>query len=202
MKGFQTYKDYVYIDLHFKDNTFIWNENYNYSKITENAFLKRKDLVFFRKFEDYYKGDRRSIIDHLISGFIFDYDIWIGNILNDEVICLHESRMKRFNSLESTFSHEANKIEFYLFSNSITFEKSLLTKGTKDPIILELFMNDVSLETFSVLEELHGFTKLWFPLNPLQKLRKMLIYKYSKLLRLNERNMSKINNVYQQLKTK
>lgn len=199
MKGFQSYIDYLMLKRHFNTDSFIWNENNQYNRIKESTFQKRKDITFFIKLETISFGNRRDWIDKIVSGFIYDQDFWIGSIFNDEHNDFHNYRMKRFLALESTFERELEELEFYLTSNSISFDSSLLTFGTKDPIIVNRFLRPTSLETFAVLEHFTNFTRMWFPINPLQQLRKNLIYKYSMLLRLNERNLAKMKEKYQQL---
>jgi len=199
MKGFQSYIDYLMLKRHFNTDSFIWNENNQYNRIKETSFQKRKDITFFIKLETISSGNRRDWINKIVSGFIYDQDFWIGSIFNDEHNDFHNYRMKRFLALESTFERELEELEFYLTSNSISFDDSLLTFGTKDPIIVNRFLRPTSLETFAVLENFTNFTRMWFPINPLQQLRKNLIYKYSMLLRLNERNLAKMKEKYQQL---
>ena len=199
MKGFQSYIDYLMLKRHFNTDSFIWNENNQYNRIKESSFQKRKDITFFIKLETISSGNRRDWINKIVSGFIYDQDFWIGSIFNDEHNDFHNYRMKRFLALESTFERELEELEFYLTSNSISFDDSLLTFGTKDPIIVNRFLRPTSLETFAVLENFTNFTRMWFPINPLQQLRKNLIYKYSMLLRLNERNLAKMKEKYQQL---
>jgi len=199
MKGFQSYIDYLMLKRHFNTDSFIWNENNQYNRIKETSFQKRKDITFFIKLETISSGNRRDWINKIVSGFIYDQDFWIGSIFNDEHNDFHNYRMKRFLALESTFERELEELEFYLTSNSISFDNSLLTFGTKDPIIVNRFLRPTSLETFAVLENFTNFTRMWFPINPLQQLRKNLIYKYSMLLRLNERNLAKMKEKYQQL---
>ena len=199
MKGFQSYIDYLMLKRHFNTDSFIWNENNQYNRIKETSFQKRKDITFFIKLETISSGNRRDWINKIVSGFIYDQDFWIGSIFNDEHNDFHNYRMIRFLALESTFERELEELEFYLTSNSISFDDSLLTFGTKDPIIVNRFLRPTSLETFAVLENFTNFTRMWFPINPLQQLRKNLIYKYSMLLRLNERNLAKMKEKYQQL---
>ena len=181
MKGFQSYIDYLMLKRHFNTDSFIWNENNQYNRIKETSFQKRKDITFFIKLETISSGNRRDWINKIVSGFIYDQDFWIGSIFNDEHNDFHNYRMKRFLALESTFERELEELEFYLTSNSISFDDSLLTFGIKDPIIVNRFLRPTSLETFAVLENFTNFTRMWFPINPLQQLRKNLIYKYSML---------------------
>jgi|PlaIllAssembly_1097288.scaffolds.fasta_scaffold00009_29 hypothetical protein len=196
--AFQTYVDYVFLKRHFSDEKFIWSETANYKRMKLESFLKRRDVSFFNALYSAYKI-RRPIVDHLISCFLYDSDFWIGNALKDEYIMRHQNRMMRFGALERTFLDDGEKIEEYLKDHELRMDALVLTSGIKSPIIMELYPATISLETLAVLEHLTGFIGSWFPINPLQKWRRLIIHKYSYLLRFEERNVDKIQSVYQNL---
>jgi hypothetical protein len=107
--------------------------------------------------------------------------------------------MMRFGALERTFVDDCEKIEEYLKDHELRIDDLVLTSGTKSPIIMELYPATISLETLAVLEHLSGFILSWFPINPLQKWRRLIIHKYQYLLRFEERNVDKIQSAYQSL---
>lgn len=196
--AFQTYIDYIFLKRHFSDEQFIWSESANYKRMKLESFLKRRDVSFFNALHSLYKS-RKPILEHLISCFLYDNNFWIGDALKDEYIMRHQNRMMRFGALERTFVDDCEKIEEYLKDHELRLDDVVLTSGTKSPIIMDLYPATISLETLAVLEHLSGFILSWFPINPLQKWRRLLIFKYQFLLRLNERNMEKIQNAYQSL---
>lgn len=195
--AFPTYVDYVFLKRHFADEKFIWSESANYRRMKIESFLKRKDVAFFVALHNHYR-DRRQIVDHLISCFIFDSEFWIGNALKDEYIMRHQNRMMRFGALERTFVDDCEKIEEYLQDNDLNLDDLVLTSGARSRI-MELYPGTISLETLAVLDHLSEFTRVWFPINPLQKWRRLIVYKYGYTLRLEERNVDKIKSVYQHL---
>lgn len=199
MKGFRPYVDYVMIKRHFEDSPFVWRENAEYGRLKPSTFQKRKDCAFFVRLENENSGDRKKWVDRLVSGFVFDRNLWIGDVFEQDHIDSHHCRMRRFGALESAFSRECEEIEYDLVSEESCLKNVLLTSGTGDPIIMGRFMKPTSLETFSVLEHFTAFTRSWFPINPIQKMRRNLIYKYSLLLRLEERDLSRMEKTYHQL---
>lgn len=196
--AFQVYIDYVFLKRHFSDEKFIWSESANYPRMKLESFLKRRDVTFFNLLYNRYKS-RRGVVDHLVSCFLYDRDFWIGNALKDEYVMQHQNRMMRFGALERTFIDDCEKIEEYLESHDLSMDSLLLTSGTKPVIIMDLYPATISLETLAVLEHLTGFVGTWFPVNPLQKWRRLNIYKYSHILRLEERRIDKIQSAYQSL---
>lgn len=190
--AFQTYIDYIFLKRHFSDEQFIWSESANYKRMKLESFLKRRDVSFFNALHSLYKS-RKPILEHLISCFLYDNNFWIGDALKDEYIMRHQNRMMRFGALERTFVDDCEKIVFNNQDHSIS-----LTTGTHSSI-MDLYPSTICLETLAILEYFTGFTRSWFPINPLQKWRRLLVHKYNFLLRLNERNMEKIQNAYQSL---
>ena len=195
--SFQVYIDYVLLKKHFSDEQFIWCETASYKKMKHETFLKRNDIAFFQALYNRYKN-RKQIVDHLISSFIFNNEFWIGDALKDEYIMRHHNRMFRMGALERTFVDDCEKIEEYMQDHELNFDQLVLTCGPNCRII-DLYPGTISLETLAVLEYLTWFTRTWFPINPLQKWRRLIIYKYQYLLRVDERNMEKIQNAYQHL---
>lgn len=195
--AFRVFVDYVFLKRHFSDENFIWNESANYKRLKLESFQKRRDVSFFNALYHHYK-DRRRIIDHLVSCFLYDSEFWIGNALKDEYIMRHHNRMFRFGALERTFVDDCEKIEEYMQDHTLNFGDLVLTSGSKSRI-MELYPGTISLETLAVLDRLTEFTRVWFPINPLQKWRRLIIYKYGYLLRLEERDVDKMKSVYQHL---
>lgn len=197
--GFKAYIDYVFIKRHFLDEKFMWDEAGSYGKIKPTSFQKRNDAAFFVRLEKDCQKDRRRVVDRLVSCAIYNNNFWIGETFLQDYVDYHNNRMKRYGALESTFQNESEWLEFYLIDKGISLADALLTSGVNDPIIIKQFGQKLSLETFAVLEHLTGFTRSWFPINPLFKMRRLIVYKYSKLLRLNERSMEKIIKTYHNL---
>jgi len=195
MTGFQTFKDYIYLKRHFNDYLFIWEENREYNRIKVNSFIKRKDRQFFSKVEEFY-NDRRKVVDHLISCFIFNQSFWIGDTFNEDNVEFHKERMKKIGSLESHFQNELEKIEFLLFDKNLNFQQIILTNGLKTPIIIEGEFGHLSLETLTIIDHFTDFAQTWLPLNPLLKIKRFMITKYKRLLRLSEYDYQKIEKTF------
>lgn len=193
---FQTYSDYVFLKQHFSDSVFIWDESFQYN-IKEETFLKRRDKRLFYNLYWFYKN-RKSIIDHLISCFLYDSNFWIGDALKDEYISRHHDRMKRIGSLKRTFVDDCEKIERYFDDHKIIFTMDL-TPSLNSPMIMKLYPKEISLETLAIVHRLTGFIETWFPINPLQKWRRMLIYKYSFLINFEDYNEDVFRTIFQKL---
>lgn len=197
--GFRTYVDYVYLKKHFNDIDWIWNPKANYARLKESSFEKRRDRFFFQKLEKEI-ADRDERIECLVSAFLFNNEIWIGDIFDPEVSQFHNDRVKRVSGLESLFRGDVEKIEFYLIDKKLTLQSILLTSATKSPILIqEARTLDVSFETLAVINHFTSFTDLWFPLHPLLKIRRLQLHKYKYLLHIADKRYDRLRSIFESL---
>lgn len=196
--GFLAYQDYLKIKLHFNSDVFIWKRDYDYN-LSEKGFLKRTDLPVFERTEKMFKT-RDSLIEYLISAFLFDRRLWLGDLLDsDEVKDYHIKRLKRTSALMNTFSDDCFQFSFWLQENDKTFQECFLTNTEKEPILITLADKILSLETVVILYHLEKMKKIWNPINPLSIDKKLKIEKYKYVLALNELNKCKIKSVIKEL---
>lgn len=199
ISGFQSYVEYVFLKRHFNDYDFIWSDHVNYTRLKESSFDKRKDKGYFKKLEKNFPN-RSERIEYLVSVFLFNNDIWIGDIFDDDASLFHTERIRRVSGLESLFHSDAEKIEFYFIDKKIDLRTALLTTGTNSPTLIQDARTvGVSFETLTVLNHFTSFTDLWFPLHPLLKVRRLQLHKYKHLLHLADRKYDKLQSTYQHL---
>lgn len=197
--GFRTYVDYVYIKKHFNDFEWVWNPKANYTRLKESSFEKRKDRFFFQKFEKAI-AERDERIEYLVSAFLFNNEIWIGDIFEPDASQFHNDRIKRVSGLESLFHSDVEKLEFYLIDKGLTLHSILLTSATNSPILIQDARTlGVSFETLTVINYFTSFTDLWFPLHPLLKTRRLQLHKYKHLLHIADKRYDKLRSIFETL---
>lgn len=186
MIGFQTFHDYIFLKTHFSDRcNFVWSPEFESKKLKEEAFLKRTDVKIFKAFEKAI-GDRKKIYEILISAFLVDPSIWIGDITRHEKIPdYHKKRMKTIGALFSIFEQDCLQLSFIMNERNKTFAELLLTTDQKKPIIYSLIDRYISFETVCVISLFNEFLGHWSPLNPIEQERKNKTIKYAKLLVIN-----------------
>ncbi len=147
MTGFEVYKTYLAIKLHFT------KDDYNYftfngkSRASESSFEKRKDRYFFKKLAT--KFDSETILQFFVSHFVENSNTWIGDL-------------SVYNS--STFNAWKKKIHSmtFMFENDIdyliditSFEKIFDCKSGNHPVLLQAYLGDrVTLESMVILNTL------------------------------------------------
>jgi len=81
MNGFEVYKIYLAIKLHFTSK----NQSYDFHKHNGRTtarlatFTKRRDRYFFHKLSKSYND--KSIVDYFLSNFVSNTNIWVGDII-------------------------------------------------------------------------------------------------------------------------
>jgi len=151
MDGFEVYKTYLALKLHFS------KDNYNFftfngkSRASAKSFENRKDKYFFKKLGT--KFDQQELVQFLVSHFIIDGNCWIGNI------SVNKSK---------TYADWKNKIQSmsFLFQNEMDrlsdiepdFDSLFKVKEGQHPIILKEHLGgNVSLESMVILQKLINY---------------------------------------------
>ena len=81
MNGFEVYKIYLAIKLHFTSK----NQSYDYHKhngrttARMETFTKRRDRYFFHKLSRTYSDN--DVTNYFVSNFVSNTNLWIGDII-------------------------------------------------------------------------------------------------------------------------
>lgn len=150
MNGFEVYKIYLALKLHFsKDNYnfFLFNGK---SRASLASFEKRNDKYFFKKLA--LKYDANTIIEFFVSHFIHDDKFWIGNISlqNSKIYSEWKNKMQ---SLSFRFSNEIED----LVSLEPNFDKIFYTDGGHPLLLKQYFSGQLSLESLVILNKVLNF---------------------------------------------
>jgi len=152
--GFEVYKTYLAIKLHFT------KDDYNYftfngkSRASESSFEKRKDRYFFKKLGT--KFDKETILQFFVSHFVENSNTWIGDL-------------SVYNS--STFNAWKKKIQSmtFMFENDIdylidvcNFESIFDCKTGNHPVLLQAYLGErITLETMVILDGIFDYSSKW-----------------------------------------
>jgi hypothetical protein len=151
MDGFNVYKTYLALKLHFaKDNYNFFTFN-GKSRASLQSFEKRKDKYFFKKIG--IKYDEKEIVNFLVSHFIEDSNCWIGNISVNKSKTYSEWKNK-IQSMSFVFQNEMETLSDISEDFDILFK----VENGQHPIILkEHLAGNVSLESMVILQKLINY---------------------------------------------
>ncbi len=187
MKGFETFKIYQSLKLHFTNyeyNSF----NYNFkTNVNLSTFEKRKDKYYFQKWENEIKN-REVIISFLVSNFL-EGKMYIIDFSRE----VHKGRVARLESLTYNFEKELKLVA----ESGISFDNACIT-FSENSFLNRLMRNEISFETFALLNIMLGFTNTLKSLSdPLEVYGDWIlrIEKYQMFLRIPKEKKKKLKKI-------
>lgn len=182
MTGFEVYKMYLALKLHFTTDRYDYFEFNGKVKASEKAFDKRKDAYFFKKFATKY--DYETAQNYLVSNFVKEQFFYIKDLLSNNAEKNHLNWKKYNQSLSYNFSNDLDLI----FREELNFEEIFKCEPGKHPYILKkYFANEISIETLVILNKcvryVPSFDKVLT--DPVWRELKNRILKYSPFLKLD-----------------
>lgn len=149
---FEVYQTYLSFKNHFTKEKYDYFKYSGKTNASLNSFNKRRDKYFFEKMSRQKNDD--EIKDYFLSNFITEdpSKIWIKEIIqNGEERYVNWN--KRQQSLKYVFEQECRTI----FENKDFDSFFKISKG-RHPIIFKHYLkNDISIETFLILNKILNF---------------------------------------------
>tara|TARA_S200002703_G_scaffold144082_2_gene137508 strand:- start:276 stop:875 length:600 start_codon:yes stop_codon:yes gene_type:complete len=150
MDGYEVYKIYLSLKLHFS------KDNYNFftfngkSRASLKSFENRKDKYFFKKLG--LKFERQELIEFFVSHFIKDGNVWIGNLSVNKSKTYSEWKTK-LQSMSFIFQNEMQSL-----IDDIKFNSIFVIKNGQHPNLLKEHLSGrVSLESMVILNNLVNY---------------------------------------------
>tara|TARA_B100000902_G_scaffold106723_1_gene108561 strand:- start:83 stop:694 length:612 start_codon:yes stop_codon:yes gene_type:complete len=187
---FDTYKSYLGLKNHFTKEKYDYHKYGGKSRASLESFYKRRDRFFFEKLSR-QKNDS-EVIEFFVSNFVTCDDpqsLWIGEIVRNGEQNYTDWK-KRLQSLSYTFKSEVEEV----FTDK-DFDAMFKIDGTKHPqIIKEHLGNNISLETFVILNKIIGFKENFDKklTDPVWKFLSMRINKYDTFIHIDVFKFRKI----------
>jgi hypothetical protein len=160
MNGFEVYKIYLAVKLHFtsKNQSYDFHKHNGRTTARLGTFTKRRDRYFFHKLSKLYND--RDIADYFVSNFVTNTNLWVGDIigrLGDENFKLWQ---KKIEALSYYYEQDIDYIIEQMNSKDITFDNIFISKGGQHPYILKYFLSKrINFETFIILDDILNFSR-------------------------------------------
>jgi len=159
VNGFEVYKIYLAIKLHFtsKNQSYDYHKHAGRTKAKLETFTKRRDRYFFHKLSRAY--DNTDIVNYFISNFVSNTNLWIGDVIGrtgDETYKLWSKKIEALHYYyEQDIDYILNKI-----TNKLSFDDLFTSKDGQHPPILKFVLSKkINFETFAVLDDILKFSK-------------------------------------------
>ena len=149
---FEVYQKYLSLKQHFNRNEYDYFKFNGRVRANESSFEKRKDKYHFIRLSKIYKED--ELTRFLVSNFVKTKDMWVGNVTSPEGRSNYIAWKARIQSLPYVFENEIDSLFEENEKFNIIFD---VEDGQHPPVLRRVFGEDVSLETFIILDSILHF---------------------------------------------
>jgi hypothetical protein len=141
MTGFEAYKEYLAVKNHFSLDSYDYIKYNGRISASEASFLKRKDKFFFTKLGRRF--DRQDELrDFLVSNFLHNEKIWVGNLLDEKHLEVYKSWQKKQQSLSYVLRSDFSTILSFIDNHNVTFDTLFDMRDNELPLLLQLQQED------------------------------------------------------------
>ena len=159
MNGFEVYKIYLAIKLHFTSK----NQSYDYhrhaGKTTARlfTFTKRRDRYFFHILSRTYSDT--DIVNYFISNFVSNTNLWIGDIIGRAGDENYKIWSRKIEALHYYYEQDIEYI-LSMITKKLSFDDIFTSKEGQHPPILKFVLSKkINFETLLILDDILKFSK-------------------------------------------
>ena len=160
MNGFEVYKVYLAIKLHFtsKNQSYDFHKHGGRTTARLETFTKRRDRYFFHKLSKSYNDI--TIVDYFVSNFVTNTNLWVGDIIGHSGDEAYKEWSKRLEALHYYYEQDIDYMMERMLANKMSFDDIFTSKDGQHPPILKMVLSKkICVETFVILEDILSFAK-------------------------------------------
>ena len=155
MNGYDLYCTYQAIKLHFTSEQYNFFHYDGKTRVSIDAFQKRRDKFLFHRLARKYRDD--EMVPFLVANFIHSDDNWTKSLLEEEAEEAYRDWKRRTDSMTKIYTEDLQKV-----CNKENFNSLFEVKDGQHPKLLVHYMQkDVTLETLVILNNIFDFIKIW-----------------------------------------
>ncbi len=156
MNGFEVYKIYLAIKLHFtsKKQSYDFHKHLGRTTARLETFTKRRDRYFFHKLSKSYNNS--TIVDYFLSNFVSNTNLWVGDIIGKTGDDQYKQWSKKIEALHYYYEQDID----YILERKIEFDDIFNSKDGQHPPIVKMFLaKKINFETVLILDDILSFSK-------------------------------------------
>ena len=156
MNGFEVYKIYLAIKLHFtsKGQSYDFHKHLGRTTARLETFTKRSDRYYFHKLSKSYNNN--TIVDYFVSNFVTNTNLWVGDIIGKTGDDNYKQWSKKIEALHYYYEQDID----YILEQDYKFDDLFKSINGQHPPILKMFLSKkINFETVLILDEILSFTK-------------------------------------------
>ena len=155
MNGYDLYCTYQAIKLHFSSEQYNFFHYDGKTKVSVDAFQKRRDKFLFHRLARKYRDD--EMVPFLVSNFVYSDGNWTKSLLEEEAEQTYREWKRITDSMTKIYEEDLCKI-----ATKETFNDLFKVEDGQFPKLLVLFMQkDVTIETMVILNNIFNFISIW-----------------------------------------
>ena len=160
MNGFEVYKIYLAIKLHFtsKRQSYDFHKHNGRTTARLETFTKRRDRYYFHRLSKSF--DNKSIVNYFLSNFVSNTNLWVGDIIGKAGDEHYKQWSKKIESLHYYYEKDIDYIIERMTTKDIKFNDLFLSIDGQHPPIIKMFLaKKINFETLIILDDILRFTK-------------------------------------------
>jgi len=155
MNGYDLYCTYQAIKLHFSSESYNFFHYDGKTRVSIDAFQKRRDKFLFHRLARKYRDD--EMVPFLVANFVHSDDNWTKSLLEEEAEQTYREWKRVTDSMTKIYEEDLRRI-----ATKETFNDLFKIDDGQFPKLLNLFMQkEVTIETMVILNNLFDFIKIW-----------------------------------------
>ena len=155
MNGYDLYCTYQAIKLHFSSESYNFFHYDGKTRVSIDAFQKRRDKFLFHRLARKYRDD--EMVPFLVANFVHSDDNWTKSLLEEEAEETYRDWKRRTDSMTKIYTEDLVKI-----ATKDNFNDLFKVEDGQHPKLLVLFMQkEVTVETMVILNNIFDFIRIW-----------------------------------------
>jgi hypothetical protein len=155
MNGYDLYCTYQAIKLHFTSESYNFFHYDGKTRVSIDAFQKRRDKFLFHRLARKYRDD--EMVPFLVANFVHSDDNWTKSLLEDEAEETYRDWKRTTDSMSKIYVEDLQKI-----ATKETFNDLFKVEDGQFPKLLVTFLQkDVTIETMVILNNIFDFIRIW-----------------------------------------
>jgi hypothetical protein len=155
MNGYDLYCTYQAIKLHFSSEQYNFFHYDGKTRVSIDAFQKRRDKFLFHRLARKYRDD--EMVPFLVANFVHSDDNWTKSLLEEEAEQTYREWKRTTDSMSKIYVEDLQKI-----ATKETFNDLFKVEDGQFPKLLVTFLQkDVTIETMVILNNIFDFIRIW-----------------------------------------
>ena len=155
MNGYDLYCTYQAIKLHFSSEQYNFFHYDGKTRVSIDAFQKRRDKFLFHRLARKYRDD--EMVPFLVAYLVHSDDNWTKSLLEDEAEETYRDWKRTTDSMSKIYVEDLQKI-----ATKETFNDLFKVEDGQFPKLLVTFLQkDVTIETMVILNNIFDFIRIW-----------------------------------------